>query len=158
MVKKKWFPVSGFVSRAMSGSRFDLLVSGRLVSWLFIMLLLLPAAAFTQSKSYPSDKFKQMDDLLPTPNEQRTASGAPANRYWQQRADYDIKVELDDTNQRLSASGKPIPTILITAYPDDGVRERALSAGVVGYLSKPFEEDDLLACVRSALTRPLRGR
>ena len=54
--------------------------------------------------------------------------------------------------QRLSTSGKRVPTILITAYPDDLVRERALSAGVVGYLSKPFEEDDLLACVRSALT------
>ena len=59
--------------------------------------------------------------------------------------------------QRLSASGKPIPTILITAYPDDGVRERALAAGVIGYLSKPFEEDDLLACVRSALTSAHRG-
>jgi FixJ family two-component response regulator len=55
--------------------------------------------------------------------------------------------------QRLSASGKPIPTILITAYPEHGVRERALSAGVIGYLSKPFEEDDLLACIRAALTR-----
>ena len=55
--------------------------------------------------------------------------------------------------QRLSTSEQPIPTILITAYPDDGVRERALSAGVIGYLSKPFDEDDLLACVRSALTR-----
>ena len=60
--------------------------------------------------------------------------------------------------QRLSASGKPIPTILITAYPDDGVRERALAAGVIGYLSKPFEEDDLLACIRSALTRARSGR
>jgi len=55
--------------------------------------------------------------------------------------------------QRLSMSGKRIPTILITAYPDDGVRERARSAGVLGYLSKPFEQDDLLACVHSALTR-----
>jgi FixJ family two-component response regulator len=54
--------------------------------------------------------------------------------------------------QRLSTSAKPVPTILITAYPDDSVRERALSAGVVGYLSKPFEENDLLACIRSALT------
>jgi CheY-like chemotaxis protein len=45
-----------------------------------------------------------------------------------------------------------MPTILITAYPDDGVRERALSAGVIGYLSKPFDENDLLACNRSALT------
>jgi FixJ family two-component response regulator len=53
---------------------------------------------------------------------------------------------------RLSASAKPIPTVLITAYPDDGARERALAAGVIGYLGKPFDEDDLLACVRSALT------
>lgn len=54
--------------------------------------------------------------------------------------------------QRLSTSGKPIPTVLITAYPNDGVRERALAAGVIGYLSKPFEEDDLLDCIGSALT------
>ena len=53
---------------------------------------------------------------------------------------------------RLSASAKPIPTVLITAYPDDGARQRALSAGVIGYLSKPFDEADLLGCVRSALT------
>jgi FixJ family two-component response regulator len=53
---------------------------------------------------------------------------------------------------RLSASAKPIPTVLITAYPDDGARERALAAGVIGYLGKPFDEHDLLACVRSALT------
>ena len=57
-----------------------------------------------------------------------------------------------ELHQRLSTSGKPVPTILITAYPDNGVRERALAAGVLGYLSKPFEEDDLLACIRSALT------
>ncbi len=62
-----------------------------------------------------------------------------------------------DLYQRLSTSGKRVPTILITAYPDDGVRERALSAGVVGYLSKPFEEDDLLACVRSALMHARSG-
>jgi CheY-like chemotaxis protein len=59
--------------------------------------------------------------------------------------------------QRLSTSGKPIPTILITAYPDDGVRERARSASVIGYLSKPFDENDLLACIRSALTHARSG-
>jgi FixJ family two-component response regulator len=63
-----------------------------------------------------------------------------------------------DLHRQLSASGKPIPTVLITAYPDDGVRKRALSAGVIGYLIKPFEEDDLLACVRSALTRAAGGK
>jgi len=57
-----------------------------------------------------------------------------------------------ELHRHLSASRKPIPTILITAYPDNGVRERALAAGVIGYLSKPFEEDYLLACIRSALT------
>ena len=62
-----------------------------------------------------------------------------------------------ELHRHLLASGKPIPTILITAYPDDGVRERALSAGVVGYLSKPFEEDDLLACIRSALKHARMG-
>ena len=62
-----------------------------------------------------------------------------------------------ELHRRLSASGKPIPTILITAYPDNSVRERALAAGVVGYLSKPFEEDDLLACIRSALTHARSG-
>jgi FixJ family two-component response regulator len=62
-----------------------------------------------------------------------------------------------DLHRHLSASGKPIPTILITAYPDDGVRERALAAGVIGYLSKPFDENDLLTCIRSALTRTGSG-
>jgi len=62
-----------------------------------------------------------------------------------------------ELHHHLSASGKPIPTVLITAYTDDGVRERALAAGVIGYLSKPFEEDDLLACIRSALTHARSG-
>jgi FixJ family two-component response regulator len=56
-----------------------------------------------------------------------------------------------ELHRHLMASGKAIPTILITAYPDDGVRERAVGAGVVCYLSKPFDADDLLACIRSSL-------
>ena len=50
-------------------------------------------------------------------------------------------------------AGRAIPTILITAYPDDTVRERALHDGVVCYLPKPFDEADLLLCVREALER-----
>lgn len=52
---------------------------------------------------------------------------------------------------RLTGVGHAIPTILITAYPDDSVRERALNDGVVCYLTKPFRERDLIDCVRSAL-------
>ncbi len=77
---------------------FVLLVSGLMAVFLF------PATASAQSKSNPVDKFAQMEDLLPTPTAYRTASGAPGRNYWQQRADYDIKVEIDEINQRLSAS------------------------------------------------------
>ncbi len=55
--------------------------------------------------------------------------------------------------RRLIDAGRAIPTILITAYPDDIVRERALNDGVVCYLPKPFDEADLLLCVREALER-----
>ena len=50
--------------------------------------------------------FEQMGSSLPTPNTYRTASGAPGKEYWQQKADYDIKVELNDENQRITASEK----------------------------------------------------
>jgi hypothetical protein len=48
--------------------------------------------------------FEQLGTALPTPNTYRTASGAPGKEYWQQRADYDIKAELDDENQRIIGS------------------------------------------------------
>lgn len=50
--------------------------------------------------------FEQMGSSLPTPNTYRTASGAPGKEYWQQKADYDIKVELNDEDQRIIASEK----------------------------------------------------
>ena len=51
-----------------------------------------------------NDKFEQLGPQLPTPNTTRAASGAPGRDYWQQRADYDIKVELDDATQTLTGS------------------------------------------------------
>lgn len=54
---------------------------------------------------------------------------------------------------RLVELGHTIPTILITAYPDDSVRARALKNGVICHLSKPFAADDLLRCVGLALER-----
>jgi hypothetical protein len=49
-----------------------------------------------------SGKFEQLDQTLPTPNSYRSASGAPGINYWQQRADYDIDVELNDDTQLLT--------------------------------------------------------
>jgi len=54
-------------------------------------------------------------------------------------------------HEHLLASGNPIPTILMTAYPDEPVRARALNAGVVAYLTKPFTDDELLGCISSAV-------
>ncbi|MBV8151375.1 MAG: response regulator [Candidatus Eremiobacteraeota bacterium] len=59
-----------------------------------------------------------------------------------------------ELHSRLAASGERIPTILITAYPDENVRTRALRAGVKFYLTKPFDDEDFLARVRSALDSP----
>ncbi|MCO5946693.1 M1 family metallopeptidase [Mucilaginibacter flavidus] len=50
------------------------------------------------------NKFEQLGTILNTPNEQRTASGAPGTKYWQQRADYDIKCDLDEKNLKLTGS------------------------------------------------------
>ena len=50
------------------------------------------------------NKFEQLSTIMPTPNEYRTASGAPGPKYWQQRVDYDIKCELDEQNLKLTGS------------------------------------------------------
>lgn len=50
------------------------------------------------------NKFEQLGTILPSPNEYRTASGAPGAKYWQQRADYVIKCELDEPNFKLKGS------------------------------------------------------
>ncbi len=48
------------------------------------------------------NRFEQLGTILPTPNEYRTASGAPGSKYWQQRCDYDIVCELDEPNRILN--------------------------------------------------------
>ena len=47
------------------------------------------------------NKFRQLDQDLPTPNVYRTASGAPGHQYWQNTADYTMDIRLDDENQRV---------------------------------------------------------
>ncbi|WP_417690769.1 M1 family metallopeptidase [Pseudidiomarina sp.] len=62
------------------------------------------ASAIKQTKGSFEDKFRQLDEVLPTPNVYRSAAGEPGERYWQQRADYDIRVRLDEEKRRLDAS------------------------------------------------------
>jgi FixJ family two-component response regulator len=58
-----------------------------------------------------------------------------------------------ELHQHLVASNRAIPTILMTAYPDERTQAQAIKANVVGYLIKPFAADELLTCVRRALRR-----
>src|SRR6266699_3908457 len=53
--------------------------------------------------------------------------------------------------EHLIEAGYAIPTILVTAYPDDVDRARALNDGVVCYLRKPVDEQHLIRCLRAAL-------
>jgi hypothetical protein len=78
---------------------------------LLILSLLLCTAGLLQAQdirnnptSNHGNKFEQLGTILPTPNEYRTASGAPGPKYWQQRADYEIKCELDEANLKLKGS------------------------------------------------------
>jgi FixJ family two-component response regulator len=63
-----------------------------------------------------------------------------------------------DLHNNLSLLGRDIPTVLITAYPSDDIRARALQAGVICYLPKPFDESDLLNCIQTALDRTKGNR
>jgi FixJ family two-component response regulator len=53
----------------------------------------------------------------------------------------------------LISKGRRIPTIFVTAFPDTRVRKRALQAGAVCFLSKPFGPGDLRGCIQTALDR-----
>ncbi len=67
----------------------------------FVLSLL---AAEAHEFDYAADPFRQLGTTLPAPSETRLASGAPGPAYWQQRADYHIKITLDDDRQHLTGS------------------------------------------------------
>lgn len=129
---------------------------------LLILSLLLCTAGLLQAqdiRNNPSsnhgNKFEQLGTILPTPNEYRTASGAPGPKYWQQRADYEIKCELDEANLKLKGSETVTyfnnspdvltyiwlqldenehSTINNANYQDASVLSRAISAGAIDKL------------------------
>lgn len=82
------------------------------------LLLSIPVIAEGQNHNERilSDPFRQLNELLPTPNEQHLASGAPGPGYWQQRADYEIDVEIDTDSHRLI--GQEFQKILLLPLPE----------------------------------------
>ncbi len=73
---------------------------------LLLMCLGIVVSLFAQTPKapYTSSKFEQLGAELPSPNNTRMADGSPGHEYWQNRADYNIKVELDDEKQSIKAS------------------------------------------------------
>ncbi|MCA1629659.1 MAG: M1 family metallopeptidase [Acidobacteria bacterium] len=135
--------------------------------------------ALPQSKASPSDKFRQLEEILPTPNEQRAASGAPGRSYWQQRADYNIKVELDDAHQRVTGTEtityynqSPDSLAYLWVQLDQNLfakdSDAALTAAAPSFKDIPYRTIDSLlarrdfeggyriAAVRDAAGQPLR--
>lgn len=64
----------------------------------------LSAQGIEQTKGSYKDKFRQLDEVLPTPNVYRAPTGEPGEQYWQQQADYDIDVTLDEAKRRIEAT------------------------------------------------------
>ena len=71
---------------------------------LLILAAPLASAAVEQTKGAFEDKFRQLDEVLPTPNVYRNAAGEPGHAYWQQQADYDIEVTLDEAERTLTGT------------------------------------------------------
>jgi hypothetical protein len=86
----------------------------------FLLCTLMVQIGFSQAPSTynANSRFEQLGATLPTPNTFRTASGAPGKDYFQNKADYDIKAELDDQNQRIV--GKE--TITYTNFSGDDLK------------------------------------
>lgn len=54
---------------------------------------------------------------------------------------------------RLIAEGHRLPVIFITAFPEVNARAQAIAAGAIGFLTKPFDDQGLIACLNAALSR-----
>ena len=73
----------------------------------FLLIITSNIGAYAQvDKQRHGNRFEQLGTDLRSPNVYRTASGAPGHEYWQQRADYEIEVELNDENQSISGKEK----------------------------------------------------
>ena len=99
---------------------------------------------FMRSLGYAVEVFSSATDFLASPRLSETACLI---------ADVHMPAMTGlELYRRLIQAGHSIPTIIVTAYPNDVDRVRALSDGVISYLSKPVDEQHLMRCLRTAVT------
>ena len=70
------------------------------------LVLLIPSFLFAQNKNLNYNKFKQLKEEVAPPNVFRTASGAPGHEYYQNEADYEMSITLNDQEQKINRSQK----------------------------------------------------
>lgn len=75
-----------------------------LIGFLLFFSAFTTAQSVQQTKGNFEDKFRQLDEVLPTANVYRNAAGAPGHNYWQQQVDYEIEITLDEELKRLEGS------------------------------------------------------
>lgn len=85
---------------------------------LIIVVLLLAGAGVSAQENTNQNPFRQLYDQLPTPNVYRTASGAPGHQYYQQEADYEMDIKLDEEEHRIEGT----ETITYTNNSPDPLR------------------------------------
>jgi FixJ family two-component response regulator len=97
-----------------------------------------------RSLGYSAEAFASAAEFLASSRVQRTACLI---------ADVNMPIMTGiELHRHLVETGQAIPTILVTAYPNEDDRVRAAREGVVCYLRKPIDEDELTVCLRMALT------
>ena len=126
-------------------------------AFFFISLFSLILAGYAQdTKNNPGsnhgNRFEQLGTILPTPNEYRTASGAPGPKYWQQRCDYDITCSLDEPNRRLDGketvtyfNNSPDILTYLWLQLDENEHSAKNSSGYQGssFMPKSLNENDV---------------
>ena len=100
-------------------------------SIIYILSGLFIAITVFAQESFDGRKFEQLGTMLPTPNSYRSANGAPGPEYWQQKADYEIEVEIDDDTQVLHGhetitytNNSPDPLDYLWLQLDQNVRNK----------------------------------
>lgn len=123
-------------------------------------------SAIRQTRGEFYDAFRQLNADLPTPNRYRTASGAPGPEYWQQQADYDIEVTLDESARRIAATetiaytnNSPAALRYIwiqldqNRFRDGSLAHLSETARDAGVFPKPAEREDEDIVTYSAIAR-----
>lgn len=116
-----------------------------IASVLLLTVLGTSHSAIQQTKGDFQDKFRQLEEVLPTPNDYRNAAGEPGKEYWQQKVDYKIDITLDEGKRRLS--GTQVVTYTNNSpyrlkylwvqleqnrFKQDSVAERSIAFGGIG--------------------------